>query len=82
MLPDIAPARLFPFDKVRITVTGPGYRVRRFLRLGYANGYEFRVHPRAATRSVASTPATSGAVAPRRRLAICESAAADGVGAN
>lgn len=44
VLPDIAPARLFPFKKVRITVTGPGYRVRRFLPLGYANGYEFRVH--------------------------------------
>jgi hypothetical protein len=44
VLPDIAPARLFPFKKVRITVTGPGYHVRRFLPLGYANGYEFRVH--------------------------------------
>jgi hypothetical protein len=44
VLPDIAPARLFPFKKVRITVTGPHYRVRRFLRLGTANGYEFRVH--------------------------------------
>jgi hypothetical protein len=44
VLPDIAPARLFPFKKVRITVTGPHYRARRFLPLGTANGYEFRVH--------------------------------------
>lgn len=47
VLPDLVPERLFPFNKVSLTVRGisgkaRGYRKTRRLPLGYSSGYRFK----------------------------------------
>ncbi len=43
VLPDLAPASLFTFKKVSITVKGRGFSKTRKLPLGESNGYVFKV---------------------------------------
>lgn len=43
VLPDLKPARNFPFNRVRITVMGPKYSKTKQIPLGYYNAYVFKV---------------------------------------